>query len=69
MQTGLARLGGISLDSNGAPGQPGLICPCKRISPASRASIETLFNTKKKLVKMNTFLQNMLSVTAILKIC
>ena len=24
MQTGLARLGGISLDSNGAPGQPGL---------------------------------------------
>ena len=24
MQTGLARLGGISLDSNGALGQPGL---------------------------------------------
>ena len=25
MQTGLARLGGISLDYNGVPGQPGLI--------------------------------------------
>ena len=34
MQSGLARLGGISLDSNGAPGQPGL-----NLS-ASRASIE-----------------------------
>ena len=52
MQSGLARLGGISLDSNGAPGQPGL-----NLS-ASRASIETLFNTK-KLVKMNILLHNM----------
>ena len=47
MQTGLARLGGISLDSNGAPGQPGLNLPCKCISPGNRASIETLFSTKK----------------------
>ena len=25
MQTGLARLGGISLNSNGVPGQPGFV--------------------------------------------
>ena len=29
MQTGLARLGGISLDSNGVPGQPKSIFSCK----------------------------------------
>ena len=46
VQTRLARLGGISLDSNGVPGQPGLICRCKRINLTGRASIQTLFNTK-----------------------
>ena len=49
MQTGLARLGsrGNSLNSNGAPDQSGLnLSMYKCISPASRASIETL--TQKK---------------------
>ena len=57
MQTELARLGRMSLDPNGAPSQPGLNLPCKRISPARRASIETLFNAKKNLfVKINILL-------------
>ena len=33
MQPGLARLGGISLDSNVAPGQPGLICHVNAYKP------------------------------------
>ena len=46
METGPARLGGISLDSNGRPVGRAEICPCKVISPGCRAGTKTSFNTK-----------------------
>ena len=46
METGPARLGGISLDSTGRPVSRAEICPCKVISTGSRAGTKTSFNTK-----------------------
>ncbi len=62
METGPARLAGISLDSNGAE-----ICPCKVISPGSRAGTKTSFNTK-ILVETDVFLSNVLVLNLILPV-
>ena len=68
MYIGLACLGGISLGSNGAPGQLGLNLSMQTHKPAWVAELALkLYLTQKKLVKMNIILQNMLSATAILR--